>query len=459
MKEHRIYASTATAPATKSSETRLPLIFTNAEEPPKAPKRRRYSAAIIAIIVIAIAIGAYFVLRKGQAGVAASGGVETATAVTKDFASFVRLNGSTEAVRSRAVLAPRLEGAQLNTMVVTKLAAAGTRVHTGDLLVEFDRQAQIKDSLDKKAAYQDLVDQVAQKQAGEVAARAKDEDELHQADDALQKAQLEMGRNEILSKIDAEKNQEALTEAQENLKQLQHTFDLKRQAAAADIKTLEIQRDRAQATMVYAQSNAQKMEIHSPMDGVVVLNNVWLGGRMGEVQEGDEVRPGVPFMKVVDPSAMQVRVEVNQADLLDLHEGQRATIHLDAYPDLTFPGTLEELTPLGHASDYSDKVRSFTAVFSIQGTDPKLMPDLSAAVDVELANVKNALVVPAESVHSEAGEEFVWLKTGSGFVKRAVKTGPSDGQQTVIETGLKANDVVRIGSAASEGAGSGNSSQ
>lgn len=414
--------------------------------------------AVIGIIIAAIAIAAYFVMRKGQAGVAASGGgVETATAVTKDFASVVRLTGSTEAVRSRAVLAPRLEGAQLNTMVVTKLAAAGTRVHNGDLLVEFDRQAQVKDALDKKASYQDLVEQVAQKRAGEDAARAKDEDELHQADDALQKAQLEMGRNEILSKIDAEKNQEALTEAQENLKQLQHTFDLKRQAAAADIKTLEIQRDRARATMVYAQSNAQKMEIHSPMDGVVVLNNVWLGGRMGEVQEGDEVRPGVPFMKVVDPSAMQVRVEVNQADLLNLREGQHATIRLDAYPELAFGGTLDELTPLGHGSDYSDKVRSFTAVFSIQGTDPKLMPDLSAAVDVELANVKNALVVPAESVHSEAGGEYVWLKTSSGFEKRAVKTGPSDGQQTVIESGLKTNDVVRIGSVASEGASSGHS--
>src|SRR5690242_6051037 len=242
MKEQRIYASTATAPAAKTSETRLPLIFSSAEEPPKAPKRRRNSAAILAIVVVAIAVAAYFVLRKGQARVTESGGgIETAAAVTRDFESVVRLTGSTEAVRSRAVLAPRLEGAQLNTMVVTKLAAAGTRVRAGDLLVEFDRQAQVKDALDKKASYQDLVDQVAQKRAGEDAARAKDEDDLHQADDALQKAQLEMGKNEILSKIDAEKNQEALTEAQENLKQLQHTFDLKRQAAAADIKTLEIQ--------------------------------------------------------------------------------------------------------------------------------------------------------------------------------------------------------------------------
>ncbi|HKW89277.1 MAG TPA: efflux RND transporter periplasmic adaptor subunit [Candidatus Acidoferrales bacterium] len=454
MSEHRIYAATATQPATKIAEPKVPLIFSSSPEPGSAPKPKRNIAVIVVVAAVVIAVAVYFTMRKGQGSAAASGGYSTATVVAKDFASFVRLSGSTEAVRSRAVLAPRLEGAQLNTMVVTKLAPAGSHVRPGDLLVEFDRQAQIKDSLDKKASYEDLVDQVAQKQAGEMAARAKDEDDLHQAEDALQKAQLEMGKNEILSRIDVEKNQEALAEAQANLKQLQHTFDLKRQAAAADIKTLEIQRDRAKATMLYAESNAQKMEIHSPMDGVVVLNSVWLGGRMGEVQEGDEVRPGVPFMKVVDPSAMQVRVQVNQADLLGLALGQHATIHLDAYPALSFPAALEELSPLGHESDYSNKIRQFMAIFSIQGADPKLMPDLSAAVDVQLANVKKALVVPAESVHSDASGEYVWLKTGSGFEKRGVKAGPSDGQQTVIESGLKANDVVRIGGAANAGASS-----
>lgn len=196
--------------------------------------------------------------------------------------------------------------------------------------------------------------------------------------------------------------------------------------------------------MLYAQSNADKMSIVSPMDGVVVLNSVWLGGRMGQVQEGDEVRAGVPFMKVVDPSAMRVRVEVNQADLLELHVGQAARISLDAYPGLTFPGTLEELAPLGSSTGNSDTIRTFTAVFSIQGSDPKLMPDLSAAVDLELAHIKNALVVPTQAVGHEGGKDYVWVKTGDGFSRRAVTVGPGNGMETVIEAGLKPNDVVRL---------------
>jgi HlyD family secretion protein len=444
MKQQPIFASTATEPAVRPPDTRLPPMISSQHEPAPAARRRKFPAWLALTLVVAAAAVSYLVLHKGQTSIAATGGTGTATVMRKDFISVVRLTGSTEAVRSRSILAPRLAGAQLNSMVVTNLVPAGTRVHKGDLLVEFDRQAQIKDALDKKATYLGLVDQVAEKQAAELAARATDEDALHQAQDDLQKAQLEMGKNEILSRIDVEKNQETLEEAQQTLKQLQHTFELKRQAAAADIKTLEIQRDRARETMLYAQANAEEMSIRSPMDGVVVLNTVWLGGRMGQVQEGDEIRAGVPFMKVVDPSAMQVRVLVNQEDLLKLRMGQRAEIHLDAYPQMEFPGTLEELAPLGHSSDYSETVTEFTAIFTIQGTNPKLMPDLSAAVDVQLANVKNALLVPAECVEHEAAGDFVWLKTGSGFEKHAVEAGPSDDMETIIEAGLREGDRVRI---------------
>ncbi len=442
--EPSIYASarTATEPAAAPAEITPRPILSLSEKPRRAPRRNKFLAAILAVLVIAVVL--FVVFRNRQSPASADAGAETASAITENFVSVLRLAGSTEALRSRPILAPQLAGAQLNSMVVTHLIPAGTLVRKGDLLVEFDRQAQIKDALDKKAAYQDLVDQVVEKQAAEDAARAKDEDDLQQARDALQKAQLEMGKNEILSRIDVEKNQEALAEAQENLKQLQHTFDLKRQAAAADIRTLEIQRDRARATMLYAESNADKMSIRSPMDGVVVLNSIWTGSRIGQVQEGDEVRPGVPFMKVVDPSAMEVRVQVNQDDLLKLYLGQHAQISLDAYPGMAFPGTLEELSPLGQASDQSDTVRSFTAIFSIQGANTKLMPDLSAAVDLQLADLKNALVVPADGVEHDAGRDYVWLKAGGDFIRRAVTTGPSNGLETVIEAGLKPHDVVRL---------------
>jgi len=297
----------------------------------------------------------------------------------------LRLTGTTEAIHTRSIVAPMLAGERFGTLTLTKLATSGTRVHQADLLAEFDRQAQMREFVDKQAEYVDLANKTTEAQAKEVTERAKDETEIGQAQSALSKAQLEMQKVELLSKIDAEKADEALEEAQTTLQQLRATFDLKRQAAQAGIRLLEIQRDRAKQVMDHAQANAALMQIRSPIDGIIVLNTIWKQGKMGEVQEGDQIRPGIAFMQVVDPSRMQVRALVNQEDFLALRMGVPARIHLDAYPELVFSGKLEEMAPIARTGDFSSKLRTFSVVFSIQGSDTRLMPDLSAAVDVNPA--------------------------------------------------------------------------
>lgn len=298
----------------------------------------------------------------------------------------LRLKGMTVAVSAQSILAPRLAGQQVSSLTVTHLIASGTRVKKGDLLVEFDRQDQIRDSIDKQAQAVSQNEAVLEEQAKEAAAKAKDETDLKQAESALGKAQLEMQKVELMSKIDAEKAREDLDEARATLAQLKETFDLKRKAAQASIRILEIQRDRTRETMLHSQANAALMQVRAPISGIVVLNMTWKQGKMGEVQEGDQVRPGTPFMQVVDPSAMQVVVQVNQQDLPALRIGQHVKAHLDAYPELVFDGQLQSIDPMGNSGDFSPKLRTFSATFAIQGNDPRLMPDLSAAVDVDLAD-------------------------------------------------------------------------
>jgi HlyD family secretion protein len=402
-------------------------------------KRFVLRASALALLVVTGVLFARF--RTGRA---ATDVEESIVRVErKNFTQSLRLNGTTQASRSFEVLAPKLEGAQVGSMVITNLAAAGTRVQKGDVLVEFDPQAQTKDYLDKKSTYENLVGQVAQKQAEENIARAKDDTAMKQAEDELKRAQLEIQKNEIVSRIDAEKNQEAVDEAQATLKQLTETYQLKRAAAAAAIRIQEIQRDRALEAMRYAQGNAAKMVVHSPMPGVVVYNTIWLGGRMGTVQQGDQVRPGVPFLQVVDPSQMEVRVALNQVDVLKVRLGQQAQMHLDAYPGMTLPATLEELSPLGHPGQFAQAVRSFTARFSVQGTDPRLLPDLSSALDLDLGSQMSVLVVPWQSIGSESNHSYVWLKTASGFEKRSVQTGPRNDLEAVVNSGLSEGDIIR----------------
>src|ERR1700756_2728627 len=248
----------------------------------------------------------------------------------------------------------------------------------------------MRDFIDKQALSDDENQKVIEEQAKEAAARAKDETGINQAEDDLAKAKLEMQKVELLSRIDAEKAQENLDEAEATLAQSKQTFDLKRKAAQASIHILEIQRNRTRETMLHAQANSALMQIHAPINGIVVLNTIWKQGNMGEAQEGDQVRPGVPFMQVVDPAIMEVRVAVTQEDLLGLKIGGKALVHLDAYADLVFPGQLESIDPMGKPGDFSSKLRNFSATFSIQGHDPRLMPDLSAAVDVDPAGVASA---------------------------------------------------------------------
>jgi multidrug efflux pump subunit AcrA (membrane-fusion protein) len=393
--------------------------------------------ASIAVVAIVVGLWAWHARQGRRAETAGGATISTAKVERRTFVRVLRLSGTVEAVHSYGVLAPRLTGGDFGQMILTKLTRGGTRVKKGDLLAEFDREAQLKNFIDKQAEYRDLENQIASKKAEQEAARAHDDTELKQAEDAVGTAKLEVQRSEVVSRIDAEKNKLNLEAAEATLKQLRQTYDLKRGAAQADLRLLEIKRDRARSAMLHAQQNSEKMAVLSPLDGLVVLNPIWKGGGMGEAEEGDQIWTGFAFMQVVDPSTMQVRVRVNQLDIPYLHVGQTAQIHLDAYPDLNLPGKLEQLAAIGLSGGLSRTVRSFGGLFSIEGSDARLMPDLSASLDVALDQQPDALVVPREAVVKKDGKSWVYVKHTLGFEKQAVKTGDEDDLGVVVLSGLE----------------------
>lgn len=296
--------------------------------------------------------------------------------------NILRLAGKTHAVASRAIIAPLLAGQKVGTLTVTWLAPNGAHVKRGELLVTFDQTSQIQDYMDAQAKASNENDKVLEAQAKEIADRAKDKTDIVKAEDSLRKAKLEMRKVSILSRIDAEKTRETLDEAKATLAQLQQTYALKRKAAEASIRILELQQALTKQEMLHAKANASLLQIRSPIDGIVVYKSIWKNGTMGDVQEGDQVRSGVPFMHVVDPEAMEVQVKVNQEDLLALHSDESARVYLDAYPNLVFPAHLESIDPVGVPGGFSPRLRTFAATFLIEGSDARLMPDLSAAVEV-----------------------------------------------------------------------------
>lgn len=405
---------------------------------------RRWAAGGLLLVVLLVAGLTPKSCPKDEAK---GGAMSLATVERRDFVRTLRIHGVVEAVKFHAVAAPRLSGQGNAPMIITRLIPAGARVQPGDLLAEFDRQVQRKNHLDRETQYRDRVEQIRKKKAEQAADRVRDERELKEAENATEKAALDVKRNEILSKIDAEKNRQSLEEARARLEQVRRTLRLRQSVVAAEVRILEIQRDRDLAAMRNARLNAEKMQIRSPLAGLVVLSTIFKSNGPGEVQEGDEVRPGVPFLQVVDPQAMQVRARVNQVDALRLQAGQKLTVRLDAYPDLAFPGRVQQVGAIGMGGSFSDKIRTFPVLFTIEGSDPRTMPDLSAAVDVDLERVPDALVAPRDAVVEESGRHFLHIRNGSSFVKTPVTLGLVSEHEVVVQAGVEQGSVVLRGRA------------
>jgi HlyD family secretion protein len=373
-----------------------------------------------------------------------SGGQRPATVTVKrqEFVRSLRLSGTVEAVEATTITTPRLAGQNNNTLVITALVRAGQSVRPGDLLVEFDRQEQIRNSLDRQAELNGIEQQIRKRQAQEDAAKAADDSTMMQAGSAASRAQLEMLKNEMLPKIRVEKNTLALEEAQARLKALQATYDLKRRAAEADIKVLAIRRDRSASAMRQAASNADRMQIKSPIAGIAVIKTTWKGSNMAELQEGDEVRSGVPVVDVVNPATMMVRARVNQTDVRELKNGQAVRVGLDAYPDLSFTGTVKQISPIGVQSSLSPKVRNFIVLITVREAHPNLMPDLTASLDVELARASGALVIPRDAVGYDGQQAYVQVVRGSAQQRRDIGVATLSPHELVVSNGLAEGDVI-----------------
>jgi multidrug efflux pump subunit AcrA (membrane-fusion protein) len=411
--------------------------------------RKTLLAGLALAVVAAAALVAVRLNARAPEG-KASDGAATFTVARHDFVRSVRLNGTVEAVEATAIQAPRLAGQNQNSLVITRLIRNGSTVNPGDPLVEFDRQEQLRNALDRRAELTDFEQQIRRRQAEEVAARATDDSTLKQAQSALEKSRLELVKNEMLPKIEAEKNILANEEAAARYKQLGETYTLKRQAAAADIKVLEIRRDRSETNMKQAESNAERMLISSPLPGVAVIKTTWKnGGNMVEFAEGDEVRPGQPVVEVVNPAVMRVRARVNQADINDLRTGQTVLVGLDAYPELSFTGTVTQISPIGQQSTLSPKVRNFVVLVLVKGAHPSLMPDLTASLDVELERAPGSIVVPRDAVVLEGEQAYVMVQRGGRLQRQDVSLGPVSAHEAVIASGLQEGVVVARNAAAS----------
>lgn len=290
----------------------------------------------------------------------------------------IRLTGTIQAVHYFTVQVPQITG-QGGRVTLTKLIRNGVSVKKGDLLAEFDRTQQLDNARDTQAKFDDLAHQVDQKRAQNRADAEKRASEQRQAEADLAKAELQLRKGPLLSEIDRMKNEIKAEAAREHVASLKKSSAFHDQADAADLHILELKRDRQKVSLDRALSNADKLEIRAPLDGMTALEQVWRNGTMGKPQEGDQLWPGQPLIRIFDPSQMEVQAQVGEPDGAALAVGAAAVVRLDAYPDLMFGAHLVAASPVA-SSALGSPIKNFSARFRLEQSDPHLLPDLSAAV-------------------------------------------------------------------------------
>jgi HlyD family secretion protein len=266
--------------------------------------------------------------------------------------------------------------------------------------------------------------------------------DLQQADADLSKAQLELRKGPILSEIDRLKNQAKLEDAQAHvasLKRSQHAHDV---AEAADLKILELQRDRQKVAWERALANAEKLVLKASMSGMVARENTWRNDSFGPAQEGDQIWPGEPLLRIFDPSEMEVQVTLGEPDGAAIEDVSQATVRLDAYPDLTFKAHFDSASPVATAL-LDSMVKSFPARFRLEQRDAHLLPDLSAAVDLDVISKEPSLLVPRAAIHYRQGKPYVTRVTGpDSQEEREVQVGGFNDTWIEITAGLAQGDQI-----------------
>jgi Cu(I)/Ag(I) efflux system membrane fusion protein len=237
-----------------------------------------------------------------------------------------------------------------------------------------------------------------------------------------------------------------MEQADAEYKQQQASLGFKKVSQTAQLKMSEMALERQRVRYQQSLDDLKGFTFRAPMDGLVVLQNVERsGGQTAQYAVGDSVNPGRAFMRVVDTSTMQVEARASQVEAADLRVGQTAKIKLDAFPGLEFQGTVYSVGAMARPNQFeSYYVRAIPVNIQIKGQDARLIPDLSAAAEIQLAREENKVLVPLEALNTDGSRSFVYVKKGAQFEKRFIEVGMRGNVDAVVLSGLNPGDTVAL---------------
>lgn len=399
--------------------------------------------AIIALVV-------YGASRNKDGGIP----VTTEKAVVKTITQLVTATGKVQP-ETEVKISPEVAGE-----IIAIPFKEGDAVKKGNLLVRI-----------KPDTYQAQVDQQEAALASAKASAVLSQAHLRKAEQDFQQSQ-ELYTKKLVSEAD-------YTTAKTNL-----------DVAKADYASTLAQISRNEGALNQIKDQLNKTTIFAPMDGTISA----LESEVGERVVGTGSFAGTEIMRVADLNHMEVRIKVNENDIVNVKMGDHALISIDAFPGRKFSGTVHEISSSaattgaagsGSNSVPTDDVTNFLVKIRISDFDPSLRPGMSGTVDIETQTVANVVAVPIQSVtvraaggktteelqqqkareqkersgneldlakekddarrNQEKLDRVVFVKTGGQVQMRKVETGIADNTSIEIKSGLKAGEEVVSG--------------
>jgi HlyD family secretion protein len=391
----------------------------------------------VALLLLAAAAGTYWLQRSGGDGVQ----YQTQEARRGDLTVTVTATGN---------LAPTNEvevGSELSGIIRTVAVDYNARVTVGQPLAHLDDTKFAAAVMKSRAALASARAQLKQAQATLV----KEEQNLKRIQDARR---ISGGR--LLSESDLESAE----------------AELERARAQVAIAQAAIQQ--AEATLLADETDLAKTVIYSPVDGIVLTRSVDPGQTVAA-----SLQAPVLFTLAEDLAEMELQVDVDEADVGLVEEGQTATFTVDAYPERTFQALI---TQVRFGSQTTDGVVTYKAVLKVDNPDLALRPGMTATADITVQKIADALLVPNAALRftlpqpkakgrsrglfdvliprpprsgarpeadakGDGKRQRVWLLEGGQPVPKAVTVGATDGAFTVVTGGdLAPGTALVVGS-------------
>jgi HlyD family secretion protein len=394
--------------------------------------RKRVAAASVAMVVIVLVLAAR--MTGGSASIA------THPVERGEFIMDVRTEGELQAKRSVSVNTPARGWGQMRIMQIVE---DGVMVEEGAFLAQFDPSDAQNNLLEAQNALETARADFLSTEAN-VESQAKElENTFLTQQYSYEQAKL---RFELMKyEAEAKRREQELEfkKSELSLQQAKEKIETQKIIDEANLSKAELRVKQAEQRLDERQEQLDSLTLTAPKSGMVVLQKVWGPNGREKVKVGSTPYRGMELIRIPDLSTMLVSTTVNEIDISVVALGQRVVIAVDAVPGPTFYGSVTSIATLARNEEGSD-LKVFDVEVTIEGSDDRLKPGMSAQCTVVTNTVGDVLYVPQESVFDKEDTTVVYVKGTAGFDVRTVELGSRNSDYVIVTGGLEAGDEVAL---------------